>query len=100
MAQIRSVLRRKLILTYVAIAIAAVCVFAFRDLIDERVEALAIAFGAIVGVGALVFVNLGIRCPRCNGNLVMTAQGAAFPLGRKHRINFCQYCGVSLDESA
>ena len=100
MTRIRSALRRKLILAYIVLAIGAVCVFAFRELIDEQVESLAIAFGAIMGIGALLFVNLGIRCPRCNGNLVMTAQGAAFSLSAKHRVNFCQYCGVSLDEAA
>ncbi len=96
---IRSVLRRKLILTYAALAIAAVCVFAFRELIDQQMENLAIGLGAILGVGALLFANLGIRCPKCNGNLVLTAQGAAFSLRKKHRVNFCQYCGVSLDET-
>jgi hypothetical protein len=97
---IRTALRRKLLLTYIALAIAAVCVFAFRELIDQQMESLAIGFGALVAVAALLFVNLGLRCPRCNGNLAMTAQGAAFSLRKKHRVSFCQYCGVSLDESA
>ena len=97
---IRASLRRRLILTYVVLAVAVVCVIAFRELIDQQMENLAIGFGALMAVVALVFVNLGVRCPRCRGNLALTAQGAAFPLWRKRRVNFCQYCGVSLDEAA
>jgi hypothetical protein len=43
--------------------------------------------GAILG---LVFL---VRCPRCGGIL------GGFPLSfGKMRVNFCPYCGVSLDE--
>jgi len=48
-------------------------------------------------LAAIVFVNLGIRCPRCKGNLAMTP--AAYPsFSKKHRFNFCPYCGISVDE--
>jgi hypothetical protein len=39
-------------------------------------------------LAAIVFINFGIKCPRCKGNLAMTP--AASPsLSKKHRFNFC-----------
>jgi hypothetical protein len=51
--------------------------------------------GVLLAIFAIFFF---IRCPRCKGSL--GANNA--PLVRDHlfarRINFCPYCGVSLDE--
>jgi hypothetical protein len=48
-------------------------------------------------VAAVVYVNFGLRCPRCKGNLAMTP--AAYPsFSTKHRFNYCPYCGVSVDD--
>ncbi len=50
--------------------------------------------------GAAVLLHLyWLRCPRCRGplgivNASLTKEGG----GLRRRINFCPYCGISLDE--
>jgi len=47
---------------------------------------------------AIAYMNLGIRCPRCKGNLAITP--AIYPtFSKKHRFNYCPYCGVAVDET-
>ena len=54
--------------------------------------------GFVPFVGGIIFGNLAVRCPRCNGNLGQTAAMHLFRWSKKHRLNFCHYCGVSVDE--
>ncbi len=46
----------------------------------------------------IIFVNFGIRCPRCDGNLGITIGHALFSLFSKHKPNYCPFCGISLNE--
>lgn len=56
--------------------------------------------GMLVFLGAIIAFNWAIRCPRCRANLGRTI---AVPLGLSWgsgpKVNFCPYCGVSLDET-
>jgi hypothetical protein len=51
-----------------------------------------------VFVAAAVFIQFAIRCLLCGGNLGLLLPGMFTFFGRKRRINFCPYCGTSLDE--
>ena len=54
---------------------------------------------AIVGFGAALFGVASIRCPRCRGALGMVnAPFKGKTEGMARRIDFCPYCGVSLDQ--
>jgi hypothetical protein len=52
----------------------------------------------IIILGAILYGNLGIRCPKCKGNLGVTVVPALFSFSSKHKVNFCPFCGVSLNE--
>ena len=55
--------------------------------------------GAIVFVGALLSMFWLVRCPKCKAKLAQTIGTAtAFQWGSRGKVNFCPYCGVSLDE--
>ena len=94
---IRSYIARKVALGFGAAFIGflfAVAVMLFNE--GENSPFFVLAF--IPFIAAILFINFGVRCPRCKGNLAMTP--AAYPnFSRKHRFNFCPYCGVSVDES-
>jgi hypothetical protein len=66
---------------------------------SEPVGAALPVFGMLVFMGAILALNWAIKCPRCRANLGRTI---AMPLGLSWgsgpQINFCPYCGVSLDE--
>jgi hypothetical protein len=55
--------------------------------------------GFIPFIGAILFMNFGIRCPKCRGNLGITIVHY-FPLfgWSKHQIGFCPFCGTSIDQ--
>ncbi|HSV21782.1 MAG TPA: hypothetical protein VLJ17_01995 [Xanthobacteraceae bacterium] len=56
--------------------------------------------GFAIFIGAILFMNFGIRCPKCRGNLGMTIGHAFMTFGAsKHRIGFCPFCGTSIDEN-
>ena len=48
----------------------------------------------------IIFVNFGIRCPKCNGNLGITIGHALFSPFTKHKPHYCPFCGISLDEDS
>lgn len=62
---------------------------------------LGIPFLAIIGAiafGGAIILIANIRCPRCRASL---GQTIAMPVGINligEQINYCPYCGVSLDE--
>jgi hypothetical protein len=57
------------------------------------------AVGMIVFFGAILALNYFVKCPRCRANLGRTiAMPLALSFGSGPKINFCPYCGVSLDE--
>jgi hypothetical protein len=58
------------------------------------------ALGALWVVGffsIIFFVNYGIRCPKCKGNLGMTVAWSVSG-GSIRQANHCPYCGISLDD--
>ena len=51
-----------------------------------------ILFGAVL---ALLFF---VKCPKCGTGFWQLAGQLALHWGSRRRVNFCPYCGVSLDE--
>src|SRR5215472_1426878 len=57
------------------------------------------ALGMIIFVGAILAMQWTLRCPKCKARVGQTiAMPLAFSWGRGPKINFCPYCGISLDE--
>ena len=54
--------------------------------------------GAAIFGGALLSFFFLVRCPKCRTRYGQVASEIAFHFGSKRRVNFCPYCGVSLDE--
>ena len=56
---------------------------------------------AVVGVllfgGAVLSMLFLNRCPKCRARLGQLSGEIAFHWGTRARVNFCPYCGVSLD---
>ena len=93
---IRAYIRRRVILGYGLALVGFALAVAFH-LFSEGYSSPLFAIAFIPFIAAIFFINFGVRCPRCEGNLAMTP--AAYPtFSRKHRFNFCPYCGVSVDE--
>ena len=58
------------------------------------------ALGMVAFLGAILALNWVIKCPRCRANLGRTiAMPVGLSFGSGPRVNFCPYCGVSLDEA-
>jgi len=56
------------------------------------------AFFIIIFGGALIAI-MRLRCPRCSGSLAFTSiRLTGKSKGLSRRIDFCPYCGVSLDQ--
>lgn len=57
------------------------------------------AVGFVMFVGAILALQLIVRCPKCKARLGQTiAMPVAFSLGSGPKVNFCPFCGVNLDE--
>ncbi len=55
--------------------------------------------GVLLFVGAMLVMQRIVKCPKCNAQLGRTiAMPVAFGWGSGPKVNFCPYCGVSLDE--
>lgn len=61
--------------------------------------AAAMAAGALIFIGGIIYLTFFLRCPRCSGRVGQTiAWALLFQWGWQQRVNFCPYCGVKLDE--
>ena len=55
-------------------------------------------FGMALFLGAILGLQLFVRCPKCAARLGRTiALPVGFGLGSRRQVNFCPYCGVNLD---
>lgn len=55
--------------------------------------------GFVLFGGAILVLQRIVRCPRCKARLAQTiAMSVAFSWGSGPKVNFCPYCGVSLDQ--
>jgi len=58
-----------------------------------------VIIGIVVGVGGALYLNYGLRCPKCNG---MVAYAVAWPMDKfiyiSDSIKLCPFCGVKMDE--
>lgn len=95
---IRHNIKKKLFLC-LGIAVTAMIILAITGVLQngESISPIFIAcFFAFLG--SILFCNLGIRCPKCKGNLGITVVPALFTFSSKHKVKYCPFCGVSLDE--
>ncbi|HWZ63823.1 MAG TPA: hypothetical protein VNX02_12445 [Steroidobacteraceae bacterium] len=55
--------------------------------------------GGLLFGGAILAMQRFVKCPKCTANLGQTiAMPVAMSWGSGPKINFCPYCGVSLDQ--
>ena len=94
---IRDVLRRKKRWALLALAIGWLSAFSWTFLDEKSFPPY--LFG-VLGVFLFVgVITLGffIRCPRCRGNIGTLNAGLSKAIPLYTVMNFCPYCGVSLD---
>ena len=57
--------------------------------------------GFIPFMGAVLYMNFAVRCPKCGGNLGLTIAHfisvGSFGLS-KHQASYCPFCGTQIDE--
>lgn len=96
---IRDYIRRRVVIGYslVFLGIALVVATASFFTGDRDGPTPAVLIGFIPFFAAVVYMHFALRCPRCKGNFLLTPalQGI---FSKKHRFNYCPYCGVSVDE--
>jgi hypothetical protein len=70
-----------------------------RSLPHGAPEAIIPIAGMILFGGAILALQRIVRCPTCKARLGQTiAMPLAFSWGSGPKINFCPYCGVSLEQ--
>jgi hypothetical protein len=55
--------------------------------------------GFAIAMGAITFLEFGLRCPHCRGRIGYAVNYPGSPLAISSKIRFCPFCGVSLDSS-
>ena len=55
--------------------------------------------GFAIAMGAITFLEFGLRCPHCRGRIGYALNYPGNPLAISSKIRFCPFCGVSLDSS-
>lgn len=93
---IREYLTRRVRLI-LAVGLASWLVIIAGAFIPERViNEFMSPVGGIAFLVAILFLQFGMKCPRCSVRLGQIAFPLAIP-GLKPKPNFCPYCGVSFD---
>jgi len=89
--------RRKLMI----LAFAGWLGFVFSGILATQHGTWWLPFPFFALFGSAVLLNMfWLKCPRCAGPLGMTNASLTGRVGLLYRrINFCPYCGVSLDET-
>jgi hypothetical protein len=71
-----------------------------KDLPDGLGKVAIPMVGFVMFGGAILALQWIVRCPKCKARLGRTiAMPVAFGWGSGPKVNFCPYCGVSLDEA-
>ena len=99
---IRSYIKRRVVWCL----LAAVCGWLLFPLagavakdLPESMRAAIPAVGALLFGGAILAMYRIVRCPKCKARLGKTiAMTLTFSWGSGPKVNFCPFCGVSLDE--
>jgi hypothetical protein len=95
---IRDYLKRR-IRWLMAAVVGGWLLFPLSAAVPRETRPLVLALGGILFGGAILAINYLIKCPRCSAKVGQTiAMPLAFSWGSGPRINFCPYCGVSLDQ--
>jgi hypothetical protein len=97
---IRDYIKRRVRLAFAAAFAAwlSIPLFVFANKGKEPIPVVLVAVAIPVFFGVILYMTWFLRCPRCRANLGQTvAVPIAFRWGRR-KMNFCPYCGVSLDE--
>jgi TRAP-type C4-dicarboxylate transport system permease small subunit len=96
---IRQYIKRRLMWS-LAVAIVAIVFIVISSIVGNPKDNVPIVtIGALVFLAVVAFINLGIRCAKCGGNLGMTIVPAFLSFSSKKKINYCPFCGVSIDEN-
>ena len=96
---IRDVLRRKKrwALLLLVVGWLSSAIWTFQDDKSASVSPYLLgALGLVFALGA-IFLAFFIRCPRCRGNVGSLNAGVSKVVPFYTVINYCPYCGVSLD---
>ena len=97
---IRDALRRKkrwaLVVLIGAWLLAGLSIF----MEDNKALQLLAILPVVAFIAAIIFLGFFIRCPHCRGNLGVLNVGFSKTVPLYPSINFCPYCGVSLDTPA
>jgi hypothetical protein len=94
---IRQYVKRRLFLAF-AIAVTAILAMVLTGTSRAGHVPLAVLIGFPVFALAGLLINLGIRCPKCKGNLGITVVPAILTFSKKHKVKYCPFCAASLDE--
>ena len=64
-----------------------------------RITIVALA-GFVMAFGALVYLLMGLSCPKCKGRLGQLIMSCGWSFRISSKLKFCPYCGVQFDEPA
>ena len=66
---------------------------------DPQAFPLPMFVGFAIFAGAILGLTFFVKCPKCDTRFGQVASQIAFHFGSKRgRVNFCPYCGTSLDQ--
>ena len=96
---IRDQLNQRIVPTYKVMLFCFVVFIASGLIVPAGAWLLLLASVSFIGLSAcLVFLHVGIRCPRCRHRiaaLIYLPDGGYFRLSKA--IQYCPFCGVSMD---
>ena len=95
---IRTYITKRIRWAFAAAMGAMLLLFVLSNLGDGK-SALPFLIGFVPFLGLILYMNFGIRCPKCSGNVGITIAPhmTGWPgLGGKV-ISYCPFCGTSLD---
>jgi hypothetical protein len=82
-----------------AVAVSGWLLFPVSSVIDQEHHMPVIGIcAALLFGGAILLLQLWVRCPKCSKRLGQTIAMPVALGGKKNAPNFCPYCAVSLDD--
>jgi len=93
---IRQFIRRRLAIGYGLVFVGLFVQLGIEYSGGNSNDLLLLALAFTPCAAGILLVTFGVRCPRCRANLGAVAAGR-FAFSRGARMNFCPFCGVSVD---
>jgi hypothetical protein len=96
---IREYLRRRVLIGYGLFALGVLYFILIGNFLEGKSEDadFLVVPGVALVVGGILYLNYALRCPSCKGNLAISPAAYPFTFAKRHRFNYCPYCGVSAD---